>query len=90
MPSPDRVELVLAHPNGITEIQEGTLSISGSILALEMTATAIARTSSAKEVTALSRSLRLDGDELTYTMRMAAVGQPLQHHLAATLHRKPS
>jgi hypothetical protein len=90
MPSPDRVELVLAHPNGITEIQEGTLSISGTILALEMTATAIARTSSAKEVTALSRSLRLDVDELTYTMRMAAVGQPLQHHLAATLHRKPS
>jgi hypothetical protein len=90
MPSPDRVELVLAHPNGLTEIQEGTLTVTGSILAMEMTATAIGRTSSAKEVTALSRSIRLDGDELTYTMRMAAVGQPLQHHLAATLHRKPS
>src|SRR4051812_21984842 len=90
MPSPDRVELVLAHPTGITEIQEGTLSTTGKILALELTATTIGRTSSAKEVTALSRSFRLDGDELTYTMRMGAVGQPLQHHLAATLHRKPS
>jgi hypothetical protein len=90
MPAPDRVELVLAHPTGITEIQEGTLSSTGTTFALELTATAIGRTSSAKEVSALSRSFRLDGDELTYTMRMGAVGQPLQHHLAATLHRKPS
>jgi hypothetical protein len=90
MPAPDRVELVLAHPTGITEIQEGTLSSTGTTLALELAATAIGRTSSAKEVSALSRSFRLDGDELTYTMRMGAVGQPLQHHLAATLHRKPS
>jgi hypothetical protein len=54
---------------------------------MELTATAIGRTSSAKEVTALSRSIRVDGDELTYTLRLGAVGQPLQHHLAATLHR---
>jgi hypothetical protein len=54
---------------------------------LELTATAIGRTSSAKEVTALSRSIRVDGDELTYTLRLGAVGQPLQHHLAATLRR---
>jgi hypothetical protein len=85
--SPDRIELVLAHPTGITEIQEGTLSADASTLAIELTATAIGRTSSAKEVTALSRSIRVDGDELTYTLRLGAVGQPLQHHLAATLHR---
>jgi len=87
VPSPDRVELVLAHPTGITEIQEGTLSVDGTTLELELTATTIGRTSSAKDVTALSRSIRIDGDELTYTLRMGAVGQPLQHHLAATLHR---
>jgi THAP4-like, heme-binding beta-barrel domain len=90
MPSADRIELVLAHPTGITEIEEGTLSLAGSILEIELTATAIGRTSSAKEVTALGRSIRVDGDELTYTLRLGAVGQPLQHHLAATLHRKPS
>lgn len=88
VPSPGRVELVLAHPTGITEIEEGTLSVSGTTIEMELSATAIGRTASAKEVTALSRSIRVDGDELTYTLRMGAVGQPLQHHLAATLHRK--
>jgi THAP4-like, heme-binding beta-barrel domain len=87
VPSPERVELVLAHPTGVTEIQEGTLSADGTTLEMELTATAIGRTASAKEVTALSRSIRVDGDELTYTLRLGAVGQPLQHHLAATLHR---
>ena len=55
---------------------------------MELPATTIGRTASAKDVTALSRSIRVDGDELTYTLLMGAVGQPLQHHLAATLHRK--
>ena len=43
-PSPERVELVLAHPTGITEIQEGTLAAEGATLELELTATAIGRT----------------------------------------------
>ena len=88
VPSPGRVELVLAHPTGVTEIQEGTLSVSGTVIEMELNATTIGRTASAKEVTALSRSICVDGDELTYTLRMGAVGQPLQHHLAATLQRK--
>jgi hypothetical protein len=86
-PSPDRAELVLAHPNGITEIQEGTLAVRGAIIEMELHATTIGLTASAKEVTALSRSIRVDGDELTYRLSMGAVGQPLQHHLTATLRR---
>lgn len=87
VPSAGRVELVLAHPTGITEVQEGTLVIDGSTLTLELSATAIGQTASAKDVAALSRSFTIVDDELTYTVRMGAVGQPLQHHLAATLHR---
>lgn len=87
-PSPGRVELVLAHPTGITEIEEGSFTVVDGVLGLELTATSIGLTSSAKDVTALSRSFHVRGDELTYTLRLGAVGQPLQHLLAATLHRK--
>jgi hypothetical protein len=87
-PSPGRAELVLAHPTGITEVLEGTLTVSGPVVAIDVDATGIGRTASAKDVTALSRSFRITDDELTYTVRMGAVGQPLTHHLAATLHRK--
>jgi hypothetical protein len=86
-PAPGRVELVLAHPTGVTEIEEGAFSVDGSTLEIEVCSTTIALTTSAKSVTGLARSIRVAGDELTYTVRMAAVGQPLRHHLSATLHR---
>lgn len=89
VPEPDRLEWVLAHPTGITEIQEGTLTTDGDRISMDLTATTIGLTESAKKVTALARSVRVEGDELAYTVRMGAVGQPLQHHLAATLTRKP-
>ena len=87
VPRPGHVELVLAHPNGITEIEVGTYSVTGDVIELEMSATAIGLAPTAKEVTALGRSFRIDGDELSYSVRMGAVGQPLQDHLAAVLHR---
>jgi hypothetical protein len=42
----------------------------------------------AKDVTALSGPIRVEGDELNYTLRLGAVGHPLQHHLAAMLRKK--
>ena len=89
VPQPGRVELVLAHPSGVTEIEVGTYAISGDRISMELSTTAIGLAPTAKQVTALSRSLRVDGDKLSYSLRMAAVGQPLQDHLAAVLHRGP-
>jgi hypothetical protein len=77
------VEVVLAHPTGIVEVLEGRLD-GGRV---ELASTTVATTGTAKEVTALRRRFELDGDTLAYTVAMAAVGQPLQHHLAATLRR---
>jgi THAP4-like, heme-binding beta-barrel domain len=88
VPRPGHVELVLAHPSGITEIEVGTLTVDGTTIELDMTATQIGLTPTAKEVTALGRRFRVDGDELSYSMQMGAVGQPVQHHLSAVLHRK--
>jgi hypothetical protein len=77
------VEVVLSNPNGIVEVLEGRVD-GGRI---ELDTTTVATTSTAKEVTALRRRFQLAGDTLSYTVAMAAVGQPLGHHLSATLHR---
>lgn len=90
VPSPGRVEFLVAHPTGITELAEGTLVVEDDVMLIEVEATVIGRTRSAKEVTAVARSFRIEGDEIRYTVRMAAVGQPLQHHLAASLQRSSS
>ena len=76
-PSPGRVEWILAHPTGVTEIQEGTVASASGALVMELTATTIGLSATANDVAALGRSFRVDGDTLTYTVRMGAVGQPL-------------
>lgn len=87
VPAPGSLELVLAHPTGITEVAEGTVATTDGGLVLDLRSTEIASTASAKEVTQVERTFEVIGDRLSYTLRMAAVGQPLLHHLSATLHR---
>ena len=80
----DRIELVLSQPSGIVELHEGT--VAGQQLRLH--STLVVTTATAKEVTEVRRSLDVVDDELTYNLSMAAVGQPLTHHLRATLRRQ--
>jgi hypothetical protein len=78
-----RVELVLAHPTGVVEVDEGQLE--GQVI--ELGSVHVVFTSTAKDVRAMSRRVEVDGDVLRYRVSMAAVGQPLVHHLAAELRR---
>jgi len=84
-PSADRLELVIAQPTGLAEIYEGTIATIDGVLVMDVKSTLIAATSTAKDVTITERTFELEGDELRYTFRMAAVGESLQHHLSATL-----
>ncbi|MEX2558015.1 MAG: FABP family protein [Actinomycetota bacterium] len=79
-----RIEILFTHPTGIAEIQEGT--IDGTTI--DVASKTVARTTTAKEVVALERTFTVDGDVLRYEVRMAAVGVPLTHHLAAELKRE--
>jgi THAP4-like, heme-binding beta-barrel domain len=83
-PQPDgQVELVLAHPTGIAEIYLG--EVTGT--KIELATDVVARTSSAKEVTAGHRLYGLVGADLAWAYDMAAMGQPLQPHLSAQLKK---
>ena len=82
----DEYEFVISSPTGLVEIDQAVVT-PGSPFTIEITATAVHRTPRAKEVTALTRRITIDGDVLRYDFAMAAVGHPLTHHLRAELHR---
>jgi hypothetical protein len=82
-PPGGRVELVLAHPTGVVEVEEGT--IEGTTL--ELATTSVGRTATAKDVRTLARRVSVEGYVLRYTLDMEAVAEPLQRHLDAELRR---
>lgn len=88
LPAAGRIELVVAHPTGVTEIDEGTVTDDAGLLVIDVASTCIGLTSSAKPVATLERWIRVVDDEFHYNLQMGAVGKPLQHHLTATLFRQ--
>ena len=78
------VEFVVAQPSGIVELHEGT--IDGRTIRLR--STSVLTTATAKDVTAVERSIDVADGRLSYDLSMAAVGLELQHHLSATLSRQ--
>ncbi len=83
-PRPDNgCELVLAHHTGFAEIWYGT--VDGH--KIELTTDVVARTESAKEVTAGHRLYGLVEGDLLWTYDMAAQGHQLQSHLWGRLVR---
>jgi hypothetical protein len=83
-PQPDgKVELLLAHPTGITEIYLGEIDGTRAELITDV----VARTETAKEYSAGRRLYGLIGEDLGWAYDMAAVGEPLQSHISAQLKR---
>lgn len=81
--TPAGVELVVAHGFGIVEAAAGTFEAG----ALDLESTGLLMTGTAKHVDGVERRYVVDGDTLTYTIAMAAVGEPMTHHLKAELRR---
>jgi hypothetical protein len=84
-------EWVIASPTGVSEVLTGSVQVvdgaDGQGLDLLLRTVAIAASPTAKRVDSVERRLRLRGDVLDYELHMAAVGEPHQLHLTATLHR---
>ncbi|MGM7668586.1 FABP family protein [Microbacterium sp. A93] len=87
VPGDGTVEFVLAQPTGQTELAEGTLSLEASGFSVELRSRVV-NAPTAKTVDATARTLRLEGDRLTTTFAMAAVGVPMTDHLASVLTRQ--
>jgi hypothetical protein len=78
-----RVEFVIAQAIGFAEIEVGT--VTG--MRLELHSASLARTPTAKGVTAVQRTIWLEGDVLRYELAMAMEQVPMTHHLSARFRR---
>ena len=83
-PAPGRIEVTLAQPTGQTELGHGSLTTDPLRIVLDCR---VDNTDSAKVVTATHRELAVDGDDLTTTFSMAAVGEPMTLHLTSRMRR---
>ncbi len=80
---PGQVELTISQPTGIVETHTGSFTVGVYSFVSDQVVT----TPTAVDVSACTRTLTINGDELSYVFAMEAVGEPMTKHLTATLHR---
>ena len=87
----NELEVLLAHPTGFAEVWVGSVTVTSIVNAeitgarAELSTDAVMRTDSAKEYIGGQRLYGLVNGELMWTFDMAAMGEPMQNHLAARL-----
>jgi hypothetical protein len=81
------IELVLAHPIGVTEVSHGR--VEGTILTLEAGRDDVGRTATGLRVAGLRRRYATDGDTLTYALDMATDEIAMTLHLEGAARRQP-
>lgn len=85
------VELTVAQPSGIVEVDAGSVTETLDGLIVELESVQVALTPTAKSVTAVRRRLSLAGSTLVSELWMAAVGEAeLIHHVRAELSQEPT
>lgn len=87
VPAEGVVEMTLAQPTGQVELAEGWLEPDAAGIEIEVQAQLL-NSATAKRVQATRRWMLLRGDTLRTEFAMAAVGQPLTHHLSSDLTRQ--
>ena len=85
------VELTVAQPSGIVEVDVGSVTETSDGLVVELESDRVGLTPTAKSVTAVRRRLSLSGSTLVSELWMAAVGETeLIHHVRAELSPVPT
>jgi nitrobindin-like protein len=79
------VELVLAHPIGVTEVAHGR--VDGGDIHLRGEELGIGRAATGMDVRGLERRYQVEGDALRYQIDMATGTTPMTLHLTADLRR---
>ncbi len=80
---------MLSQPSGIVEIHTGTVVETEAGVEVDLHADAVHLSPSAKMVRETRRRYVVEGDTLTCDFWMAAMGEPLTHHLRSVLTRQP-
>lgn len=78
-----RAEFVVVQPTGLVELHDVEIRET----TLVMASTTVVRTATAKPTESVMRRVVVEANVMNYTVEMAAMGHPLQHHLQAALER---